>query len=873
MMFVAQDFASHVTFLGESEVHERAWAMLHTDQGPFAMAVWYRPPAPGHTSCIDTFEDEWRRHAEGSLGTIVMGDLNVHHREWLRFSTHNSVEGARLQAVCYSLSLRQIVSEPTREGNLLDLALTDIESTRCRVLPKIADHSIVEMVLELAVPQHAPVEREVWDFRKADWERLSDTLQSCEWSDIMGDNVDEAAQAMTNTILSASTACIPKRLLKERKSTHPWLNDRVVELVKAKAAAAGTEEEKTASESCSAAIMEERSVFIQRIRMEMAELPRGSKQWWTKSRELLQMKGRCCSIPALKHEHGWVKEAGLKAQVFAKTFAGKNVLATKVLGTFSELQQCPHHQLEPVVPSERRAFEILKNLREDSATGPDILPTKILRKVAAELAKPFVALASLIVAESRWPSLWLVHWMVPLWKKKSVYDALNYRGIHLTAQLSKAMERFLEPMFSPHIERTLAFGPNQFAYTRRRGARDALAVMVLTWLRGFNEGMKFGTYCSDVSGAFDRVRVERLLDKLRAKGFHEKIVNLFASWLRPRSAHVVVGGARSDAMELTNMVYQGTVWGPTLWNLFYEDARLAIELVEFTAMVYADDLNAYKSFKLKAPSEEVLAECQANQRHLHKRGGANEVAFDPGKGSMHIVSHSQPAGGNFKILGVDYDCRLVMADAVHAVVHEVVWKIRTLLRSRRYHTQAEMVDLYKSRVVSFIEYRTAAIYHASDSVLKPLDEVQQRFLRDVGVTNEEALAIFNLGPLPVRRDMAMLGMIHRTVLGRGPPQLEQFFLHDLAAPARATRVTRRHHHHLREWVDGRQLEVVKRSALGSVSVYNLLPQAIVDASSVPIFQSKLQSLLKHLAATQVPEWERLFSPRLPFHSHILRHCS
>ena len=42
------------------------------------------------------------------------------------------------------------------------------------------------------------------------------------------------------------------------------------------------------------------------------------------------------------------------------------------------------------------------------------------------------------------------------------------------------------------------------------------------------------------------------------------------------------------------MVYQGTVLGPTLWNLFFEDARAAINEVFFTEYVFADDLNAFR---------------------------------------------------------------------------------------------------------------------------------------------------------------------------------------------------------------------------------------------------------------------------------------
>ena len=145
-----------------------------------------------------------------------------------------------------------------------------------------------------------------------------------------------------------------------------------------------------------------------------------------------------------------------------------------------------------------------------------------------------------------------------------MHDGGNYRGVHLTSQLSKVAERMLQQMYAPFIYASVAFGPNQFAYAAGRGARDALALMVLTWLDGFERSLKFAVYCSDVSGAFDKVRRERLEAKLHAKGIHPSIVAVLSSWLRDRVAQVIIGGKRSAERVLKNMVCQGTVLGPAL---------------------------------------------------------------------------------------------------------------------------------------------------------------------------------------------------------------------------------------------------------------------------------------------------------------------
>ena len=53
---------------------------------------------------------------------------------------------------------------------------------------------------------------------------------------------------------------------------------------------------------------------------------------------------------------------------------------------------------------------------------------------------------------------------------------------------------------------------------------------------------------------------------------------------------MVVGGTFSNEFDLINQVFQGTVLGPMLWNLFFEDAALPIRRSGFKEIVFADDL-------------------------------------------------------------------------------------------------------------------------------------------------------------------------------------------------------------------------------------------------------------------------------------------
>ena len=110
--------------------------------------------------------------------------------------------------------------------------------------------------------------------------------------------------------------------------------------------------------------------------------------------------------------------------------------------------------------------------------------------------------------------------------------------VHLTAQVSKVVERALLKCYTPFLLKTVSFGPNQFAYTPGRGARDGVAFYTLSWLDALNKGLKVAVYCSDVSGAFDKVAANRLLLKLCN-------VRLLISWLRSSNPHRLKTSARS----------------------------------------------------------------------------------------------------------------------------------------------------------------------------------------------------------------------------------------------------------------------------------------------------------------------------------------
>ena len=92
---------------------------------------------------------------------------------------------------------------------------------------------------------------------------------------------------------------------------------------------------------------------------------------------------------------------------------------------------------------------MLANIDEGRATGPDGIPGVILKRTRRELAAPITRLARRLLTLGAWPDIWRYHWIVPLYKGKSVYNPLHYRGVHLTSVLFKITEQLLSNVLLP----------------------------------------------------------------------------------------------------------------------------------------------------------------------------------------------------------------------------------------------------------------------------------------------------------------------------------------------------------------------------------------------------------------------------------------
>ena len=102
-----------------------------------------------------------------------------------------------------------------------------------------------------------------------------------------------------------------------------------------------------------------------------------------------------------------------------------------------------------------------------------------------------------------------------------------------------------------------------------------------------NEGRKVGVIFLDLRRAFDWVDHDLLLRRLQVIGVTGNELALFGSYLDERVSVVEINGARSGARTMHYAVPQGSVIGPTLFNIFVDPVlRLGTDAL---TQLFADD--------------------------------------------------------------------------------------------------------------------------------------------------------------------------------------------------------------------------------------------------------------------------------------------
>ena len=71
--------------------------------------------------------------------------------------------------------------------------------------------------------------------------------------------------------------------------------------------------------------------------------------------------------------------------------------------------------------------------------------------------------------------------------------------------------------------------------------------------------------------------------------------------------------AQSEPYVIKDMVFQGTVLGPILWNVFFADIAQFMTSIEFNEERFADDLSIFNEFT----NDNIIDNLHECQRKIH----------------------------------------------------------------------------------------------------------------------------------------------------------------------------------------------------------------------------------------------------------------
>ena len=114
------------------------------------------------------------------------------------------------------------------------------------------------------------------------------------------------------------------------------------------------------------------------------------------------------------------------------------------------------------------------------------------------------------------------------------------------------------------------------AYRKSYSSNHVLIRLIENWKKSLDQKKFVGAVLMDLSKAFDSISHALLLGKLHAHGFSIDAVTFFYSYLKRRNQNVKINNTHSVFQVLLSGVFQGSILGPFLFNIFIHDLYLWI---------------------------------------------------------------------------------------------------------------------------------------------------------------------------------------------------------------------------------------------------------------------------------------------------------
>ena len=132
--------------------------------------------------------------------------------------------------------------------------------------------------------------------------------------------------------------------------------------------------------------------------------------------------------------------------------------------------------------------------------------------------------------------------------------------------------------------------------------------------------------------------IQKILAKCGRAGLHPKFLRILSSWVYGCTTRVDVNRIASQACPLKNMVFQGTMLGPLLWNVSFKDIGTILHEHSFQDLIFADDLNGMRLYPTYMQDHLIRADVDAMQKKREQQKESEKMRSFVGHFNLHSKS-------------------------------------------------------------------------------------------------------------------------------------------------------------------------------------------------------------------------------------------
>ncbi|KAI8482033.1 hypothetical protein Bbelb_402090 [Branchiostoma belcheri] len=682
--------------------------------------------------------------------------------------------------------LKQVVTQGTRGSATLDLIFTNLakyyDTPRTLAPIGTSDHSSVLLSPGSQQPQRfktAKVTRRVATV--VGKLNLGLSLAKTDWSPVYeAVSVEEKTHAFYNLTKTLVNQHLPAKVSAVRACDKKWVTERVKRAILNRAAEfrrhGKTDRWKRLRNKTQTIIKQAKfwyyRNFIQHLKQE------NPRKWWSfVNRELGRSQERSNRTSFENVPDHDVAEA--LNQHFSEMWCPGNDLY------LFPLQQ-PTKSVDLCSIGEVKA--LLKNVNPNKASGPDDLPTWILKEYADDFAPVITHLFNSSYEEGSVPVVWKAASVVPIPKVKGATTPSDMRPVSLLPVLAKLLERCILKRLLPSITPVIT---NQYAYLKGSSTVIAVIRMVQTWLTALDskDHTVVQALFADMSKAFDRVNHSILLQRVNDVVGSPRMVAWVQNYLTGRTQRVTANNNFSSWRQLTSGVPQGGVLSPYLFLLFMSSRDTVY--TNTLDVGYADDVGLSRSVPLKQVGSDNTMIEEAAQ--LDSWAVRNDMLLNGKKSQLLLICSSRGVptmppltlGGDLvpvtsvaKGLGFTFDSKLSWEEHVRSLVAKASSRLHFLrLLTKQGMSVDDLIQVYLSLIRPVLEYGHVLLVGCNVALANNMERVQRRALRIISCGGRRDVPA--LPSLKERRESAAVSLF-RSMLNPEHP------LHDLVPPQRAT---------------------------------------------------------------------------------------